>query len=298
MTDRLDGKVILVTGSGRGFGRAMAIAYASEGASIISTARSRDELREAERAMIEAGGKVSTIPTDLSNHEGIYDLTEQVIDRYGGIDILVNNAATSSWLIIEEMTIENWDRTMGVNLRAPFALSKLLYPSIKERGGGSIINITSRSAEMGFVAEIAYCPSKFGLERLTQCLALELKPHNIAVNSLNAASPPGKKLKPTELTIEEAGNMPENIRERYTGDWELVNHFRDAWVFLALQDASGITGMRLDTGELSRVLREEGAEGAYTRWKGKRMEAVYKPVDWPKKVKYQTKEGGWEELVI
>jgi len=298
MTGSLEGKVALVTGSGRGFGRAVALAYASEGANIVSVARSRDELLDAERAMLDAGGEVLTVVADLSNDLGIRKLFDETVDLYGGIDILVNNAATSSWLTIEDLTLGNWDMTMAVNLRAPFALSKSFYPLMERRGGGSIINVSSRSAEIGYVAELAYCPSKFGLEGLTQCLALELRPHNIAVNSLNVSSPPDKRLKPTEMSLDEADQMPENIRDNYAKETELVDHFKDAWVFLAEQDASGITGMRLVTNELSRVLREGGAEAAYNKWKGKRVEALYHPVEWPEKVKYQTKEGGWKELVF
>ncbi|MBD3204731.1 SDR family NAD(P)-dependent oxidoreductase [Candidatus Bathyarchaeota archaeon] len=298
MTDRLEGKVALVTGSGRGFGRAIAIAFASEGANIVSVARSKDELLDAERNMVDVGGEVLTVIADLSNDLGIRKLFNETIDRYEGIDILVNNAATSPWLTIEELTIENWDLTMAVNLRAPFALSKLFYPSMEKRGGGSILNISSRSAEIGFVAELAYCPSKFGLEGLTQCLALELRPCNIAVNSLNVSSPPGKRLKPTEMSLDQADQMPDKIKVNYAKEKELVDQFKDAWVFLAEQDSSGITGMRLATNELSNVLKAGGAKAAYNKWRGKRVEAVYNPVEWPEKEKYQTKEGGWKELVF
>jgi NAD(P)-dependent dehydrogenase (short-subunit alcohol dehydrogenase family) len=298
MAGKLDGKIAVVTGSGRGFGRAIALSYALEGAIIISVARSKHELLDAERSILKVGGEVLTVVADLSNNLGINKLYNETMHFYEGIDILVNNAATSSWQRIENMTIDNWDKTIAVNLRAPFILTKLFYPSMKKRGGGSIINISSRSAEIGFLAELAYCPSKFGIEGLTQCLALELKLHNIAVNSLNVASPPGKRLKPTELTLEEARKMPENVRHSYSDELELVEHFGDAWVFLAGQDASGITGMRLGTAELSDVLEKEGSEEAYKRWRGKRIEAIYRSVDWPKRIKYQTRKGGWEELVF
>jgi 3-oxoacyl-[acyl-carrier protein] reductase len=298
MAGKLDGKVAVVTGSGRGFGRAIALSYALEGATIVSVARSKHELLDAERSIMEVGGDVLTVVADLSNNLGINKLYNETMHFYEGIDILVNNAATSSWQRIEEITIDNWNKTIAVNLGTPFILTKLFYPSMKDRGGGSIINISSRSAEIGFLAELAYCPSKFGLEGLTQCLALELKLSNIAVNSLNVASPPGKRLKPTELTLEEVSEMPENVRCSYADDLDLVEHFGDAWVFLAEQDASGITGMRLGTAELSDVLKKGGYEEAYKQWRGKRIEAKYRPVEWPKSIKYQTKEGGWEELVF
>ncbi|MCW4048440.1 MAG: SDR family oxidoreductase [Candidatus Bathyarchaeota archaeon] len=294
---RLNGKNILVTGSGRGFGRAMAISYAAEGARIISVARSKNELNSAKKAMKKHGAEVLTVRADLATDKGISKVYEETIDTFGGLDVLVNNAATSPWLTIDEMTMRHWDTTLAVNLRAPFALAKAFYPSMEERGGGSVINVTSRSAETGFVAEIAYCPSKYGLEGLTQCLALELKPRNIAVNSLNVASPPGMRLKPTELTLQEAANMPNEVKDKYADDESMVQHFTDAWVFVAQQDGEGITGQRLSTRELAKVLQEEGEEAAIERWKGKMVDAIYTPRDWPKSVRYQTPDGGWKGLV-
>jgi NAD(P)-dependent dehydrogenase (short-subunit alcohol dehydrogenase family) len=167
--------------------------------------------------------------------------------------------------------------------------------SMKERGGGNIINITSRSAERTNIAQLAYCPSKYGLEGLTQCLALELKEYNIAVNSLNVASPPGLKLKPTALTLKEAEKVPDSVRDLYADDESMVRHFRDAWVFLALQDGGGITGQRLLTKELAEVLRDEGEEAAMNLYRGKRILSVYTPIDWPEALIYQTPEGGLKE---
>ncbi|MFH2112056.1 MAG: SDR family oxidoreductase [Candidatus Bathyarchaeota archaeon] len=298
MADRLKGKVAVVTGSGRGFGRAMALAYASEGARVVSVARTIDELRQTEAMIREAGGEAYTVEADLATDEGLNRVVDEALSAYSGVDVLVNNAATSPWLTLEETTLTHWDRVMAVNLRAPFALSKVLAPIMAGRGGGAIINVSSRSAELGFVAETAYCPSKYGLEGLTQCLALELRTRNIAVNSLNVAAPPGKRLKPTELTIREAEAMPYDVKSLYADDWGMAEHFRDAWTFLALQDGSGITGQRLGTGELARVLKEEGEAAAYHRWRGKLTQAVYTPIPWPEKARYQTREGGWRELVF
>jgi len=293
--NRLSGKVVLVTGSGRGFGRALAIAYASEGAKVVSVARSVNELRDAEKAMKKVGGEVLTVPADISNDEGIQLVHEKTIEAYGGLDVLVNNAATNSWLTIDNMTLESWDHIISVNLRAPFALTMAFLHSMKERGGGNIINITSRSAERTNLAQLAYCPSKYGLEGLTQCLALELKEYNIAVNSLNVASPPGQRLKPTALTLKEAEKVPDSVRELYADDDSMVHHFRDAWVFLALQDGNGITGQRLLTKTLADVLRDEGEVAAVDLYKGKRILSVYTPIDWPEMLRYQTPEGGLKE---
>jgi len=294
---RLKGNLVMVTGSGRGFGRAMAMAYAREGASLVSVARSVDELASAEDTMRAEGCEVLTVPADISTDEGISRVIESTLEAYGGLDVLVNNAATSPWLTFEETTMPHWDKVMAVNLRAPFALTKAFLPSMKERGGGSVINISSRSAEVGFVAESAYCPSKYGLEGLTQCLALELRPHNVAVNSLNVSAPEGLRLKPTEMTLRQAQDIPEETRRLYADDASMVESFRDAWTFLALQRGDGVTGQRLSTRALAETLGSGGEQAAYEKWRGKLMQAVYTPIDWPKKIRYQTPDGGWKELV-
>jgi NAD(P)-dependent dehydrogenase (short-subunit alcohol dehydrogenase family) len=167
---------------------------------------------------------------------------------------------------------------------------------MKRQGRGSIINVTSASAQIGFIAEVGYCPSKFGLEGLTQCLAMELYPYNIAVNSLNVAAPEGKRLKPTELTLAEASNMPEEVRILYADDDSMANAFSDAWSFLALQDAHGVTGQRLGTKPLAEFLKINGWDAASATWGGKLTKAVYVTYDLPEKVRYQTPEGGVKDF--
>jgi NAD(P)-dependent dehydrogenase (short-subunit alcohol dehydrogenase family) len=293
---RLEGRIALVTGSGRGFGRSVAVAYAMEGARVVSVARTRQELDRTESIISARGGEVLTVPVDLSRVEEIYRLRDEVLGAFGRLNVLFNNAATSPWKTIEEMTVEEWDKTIAVNLRAPFLLAKAFLGAMRAQGGGSVVNVTSGSAVKGFVAELAYCPSKFGLEGLTQCLALELRPHNIAVNSLNVAAPAGKALKPTSLTEAEAGAMPEEVRARYADVDSMVEAFGDAWVFVALQDASGVTGQRLSTWQLAEELKRDGWEATAAKYREKLTEAVYEPYDFPESVQYQTPDGGWKEL--
>ena len=293
---RLEDKVILVTGSGRGFGRAMAYAYALEGAKVVTVSRTVSELKSLENNILAKGGEVLTLPTDLMDVDSINRMKEEVLETYGRLDVLVNNAATSPWNTIEETTLETWERVIAVNLTAPFLLSKAFFESMKEQGKGSIINVTSRSAEIGFVAEAAYCPSKYGIEGLTQCQALEWQPHNIAANTLGVGAPPGLRLKPTELTLEEASQMPEEVRKLYADDDSMAEAFSEAWSFLALQDAQGITGQRFSTRTLAEYLRRNGWEAAVANWTRKLTKAVYVSYDFPESARYQTPEGGFKEL--
>ena len=293
---RLEGKVALVTGSGRGFGRPVAIAFALEGARVVSVARTGSELDITEEIITSKGGEVLTIQADLADPQEILRLKVHVLDEYGRMDVIFNNAATSPWKTIDETTVDDWDRTLAVNLRAPFLLTKAFLEAMRSQGGGSVINVTSGSAVKGFVAEVAYCPSKYGLEGLTQCLALELKPHNIAVNTLGVAAPPGKGLKPTELTQEEADRMPAEVRARYADDESMVEAFREAWTFMALQDGDGVTGQRVSTRRLAEELERDGWDAVRERMRGRLTRAIYEPYEFPRSVRYQTREGGWREL--
>ena len=136
---------------------------------------------------------------EMGDMVGLRDFVE---GEYGRLDALVNCAADNLWKVFEDTTVEEWDRSIGINLRAPFVLSKLFLPLMKGQGGGSIVNISSGSATRGFVAEVGYCPSKYGLEGLTQVLAMEFYQYNIAVNSLSPSAPEGLKLRPSRLTPE------------------------------------------------------------------------------------------------
>jgi len=295
---RLEGRVVLVTGSGRGFGRGMAYAYALEGAKVIAVARTKRELETLKEAINSKGMECSISATDLSQFEELKKLRDLVEENYGRLDVLVNNAATSPWKLFEDTTVDDWDKTISVNLRAPFALSKLFLPMMKKQGKGSIINVSSASAQIGFVAEVGYCPSKFGLEGLTQCLAMELYPYNIAVNSLNVAAPEGKRLKPTELTLDEASKMPDGVRTLYADDESMASAFSEAWSFLALQDTHGVTGQRLGTKQLAEYLKANGWDAAIAKWRDKLTKAVYVTYDLPEKVRYQTPEGGIRDFIF
>jgi NAD(P)-dependent dehydrogenase (short-subunit alcohol dehydrogenase family) len=286
--NRLDGKIILVTGAGRGFGKYMALAYAHEGANVIAASRTISQLTSLKASIEKKGGKCILAPTDLLKMEDMSGLWDFVENEYGRLDTLVNCAADNLWKEFEDTTIEEWDRSISINLRAPFILSKVFLPMMKKHGRGSIINISSGSATRGFIAEVGYCPSKFGLEGLTQVLAMEFHKYNIAVNSLSPSAPAGKKLKPSKLTPSDESKLPEDIKSKYADDDSIVEAFSEAWSLLALQDAQGITGQRFNTKQLADYLNENGWGATITNWKNKLTKAVYVPYDFPEKVAYDT----------
>ena len=159
---------------------------------------------------------------------------------------------------------------------------------MKKQGKGNIINISSGSATRGFIAEIGYCPSKYGIEGLTQVMAMEFHKYNIAVNTLSPSAPAGKKLKPSKLTPSDERKLPEEVRASYASDDSMVEAFSEAWSLLALQDASGITGQRFVTKQLADILGEFGWDETIENYRSKFTKAVYVPYDIPEKINYDT----------
>ncbi|MEL7363785.1 MAG: SDR family NAD(P)-dependent oxidoreductase, partial [Bacteroidota bacterium] len=143
-TLNLDGKVAVVTGASRGIGRAIAEGFAAAGGSVVLASRTQETLDEVARAITEAGGTALAIATHTGSDEAVAALVEQATDAFGGIDILVNNAATNPHfgpLLTSEMS--QWDKTYDVNVKGYFRLIQACAPSMKARGGGSILNVAS-----------------------------------------------------------------------------------------------------------------------------------------------------------
>src|SRR5919202_5187677 len=175
----LEGKAALVTGASSGLGRATAIALARAGADVALVARSAEELDGAKEEVSKAGRRAMSFPTDLAKEEETSATVERAIEEFGRIDVLVNAAGTDVPGTVEELDVEGWDRTLDVNLRAPFLLSKAAFPHMREAGGGTIINISSVAGKKGWANASAYCASKFGLTGFTEALADEGKEHGI-----------------------------------------------------------------------------------------------------------------------
>jgi NAD(P)-dependent dehydrogenase (short-subunit alcohol dehydrogenase family) len=176
---RLRGKAALVTGASSGLGRATAIALAQAGADVALIARSQQELESAKEEISNIGRRALTLPVDLASEDETTRAVGRTVEALGHIDVLVNAAGTDTPGTVEELDIEGWDRTLAVNLRAPFLLSKAAFPHMREAGGGIIVNISSVAGKKGWANASAYCASKFGLTGFTEALADEGKEHGI-----------------------------------------------------------------------------------------------------------------------
>lgn len=165
---KLKDKVAIVTGAGRGIGKAISEAFAREGASVVCSARSVDEIN----AVAESIGGLA-IPCDVADEADIRNLIDATVDAYGPIDILVNNAGAVARLPVHELPVEDWDHVLNVNLRGLFLCTKHALPSMIEQGSGCIINISSGAGVVGPRNRSAYAASKHGVMGFTKTLVAE-----------------------------------------------------------------------------------------------------------------------------
>lgn len=180
-TGSLNGRRAVVTGGSSGLGRATALSLAAAGADVAVLARGDRDLAEVAGQIRAAGRTAVPVVVDLADPEQVDRAMVQVREELGAVDILVNAAGTDVPGPVAELTVADWDRVLNVNLRACFLLSKAVWPDLRERGGGTIVNISSVAGRRGWANAAAYCAAKFALTGFTQALAAEGAPHRIRV---------------------------------------------------------------------------------------------------------------------
>jgi 3-oxoacyl-[acyl-carrier protein] reductase len=177
----LKGKAALVTGAGRGIGKAIALLLAKNGCRVILAARTAAELEEAGKEIQRSRGVAKVVAADLAQDDDIESLVAEIKRDYGGVDVLINNAGWGRRAPVARLKTDDLDQTLRVNLRAPMLLAKHLVPGMIEKGEGAVINIGSVSGKSGEANGAAYSASKFGLIGFTQSLYEELREHGIKV---------------------------------------------------------------------------------------------------------------------
>jgi len=181
----LSGKVALVTGAGRGIGKAIAVGYADAGAAVSCAARTAEEIEKTAEEIASTGGRAIAVPTDVTQPQQVKTMVEATVERLGGLDILVVNAGVNlDRNPVAEGDLETWRQVMEINLFGAYYCVQAAIPHLKARGGGKIITIGSGMGHKGRPGASAYCCSKAGLWMLTRVLAQELWEHDISVNEL------------------------------------------------------------------------------------------------------------------
>lgn len=246
---RLKGRVAVITGAGRGLGRAVAEGFARAGATTIAVARTTAELDDLTAQVGSASGSLSIESVDIADDQAVRAMATRVLERYGQIDVLVNNAAILEIQPFHEMTIADFDRTMNINFRGAVLCTHAFIGAMRTAHQGSIINVGSGASTKGFPGETHYCAAKFGLEGFSEALAIEARDYNVAVNRLS----PGLRIKPTSVTLADIAAVDPETSSQWRDPAPMV----DAFIYLALQDGSGITGQRFNAFELAERVRAE-----------------------------------------
>lgn len=242
MAGRVEGKVAFITGAGGGMGKADALLLAREGATVVVTDIQEDRVAEVAKEINESGGKAVAYRHNVTSQEDWTTITDDVIAKFGKIDVLVNNAGVSHEKSFESTTIDEWQKVMNINLTSMFIGTKTIIPYMKKNHGGSIVNISSIAGLTGGSGSGPYTASKGAVRMLTKALAVDYAKYNIRANSIH----PG--FIATPMTTQMFAD--EKMRSWFESMTPLprlgeAEDIANAVLFLASDDSSYITGVEI-----------------------------------------------------
>ena len=240
---RLKNKVAIVTGGSQGIGKAFSLSLLEEGAKVVVAVRDILKASWINQAADEKGGEVLIIHTDISEEESTKKMADKTIEHFGKIDILINNAGISSRVETKpfyEISAQEWDKIMQVNLKGTFLCSKAVYPQMKKQGKGKIINVSSAGFFKGVPLFLHYISSKGGIIALTRALAREVGGDGISVNAIAPGFTLTDEMRKQPIFNEEF--VKANASSRCFKRIEVSEDVTGAMVFLASDDSDFITG--------------------------------------------------------
>ena len=240
---RLQGKVAIVTGSKRGIGKGIALAFGREGCSVVVSDHTEDsEAKGMVDEIKKMGSEAIFVKADVSKEKDIKRLVEKAVKRFRKLDIMVNNAGIFTFGTADAITEKEWDKIMDVNLKGFFCGTKYAAKQMLKQRKGRIINISSIAGIVGFAGASAYCASKGGVTEFTREAALDYAKHGITVNAIN----PGViQTKMTKALIEDKAMRKQFLEYSHGGRIGMHEDIGNAAVFLALDESGFITGHNL-----------------------------------------------------
>jgi 3-oxoacyl-[acyl-carrier protein] reductase len=231
----LKGHTAIVTGAGKGIGRAVALVFANAGASVVLAARTSEHLEKTADEIRACGAQAIAVPTDVTSRASVEALVARAEAETGRLDVVVNNAGVFVWKALANLDEGEWDRILDTNLKASYLLIHAALPALMRARRGRIINVASIHGTIGDANVVAHCAAKFGLIGLTKALALELRGAGITVNAVS----PGSVDNTTRDLISPAREFP--LKEKLS-----AHDIAEAALFLASPQARAISGAVLD----------------------------------------------------
>jgi NAD(P)-dependent dehydrogenase (short-subunit alcohol dehydrogenase family) len=231
----LEGQTAIVTGGGRGIGRAIALALAREGATVAIASRSADEVERTAVEIRSRGGRALAAPTDVTSRAAVEALVARTLDETQRLDVVVNNAGVFVWRAFAKLEEDDWDRILDTNLKASYLLARAALPALSASGRGRIVNVASIHGSVGEANVVAHCAAKFGLVGLTKALAAELRLVGVTVNAVSPGATDNKS-----LDLEPPAHAEPLKEKLHAGD------VAEAVLFLVSPAAATISGAVLD----------------------------------------------------